>query len=111
MANKLAPYVNNKLTHVVPDNAHNLEKTLKSETIRRWFQELNKTDIAPPKSRNSAMMSGHLTATQLWTHYIAGKDVEGVKPTLGEAAAMFIVDHVILTTRDTSDPEETEEGD
>jgi len=56
-------------------------------------------------------MSGHLTATQLWTHYIAGKDVEGVKPTLGEAAAMFIVDHVILTTRDTSDPEETEEGD
>lgn len=56
-------------------------------------------------------MTGYLTATQLWTGYIAGKDVEGIKPTLGEEAATFIVDHIILTTRDTRDPEETEEGD
>ena len=35
MAQKLEPYVNNRLAHVIPADAHNLEKTLKPETIRR----------------------------------------------------------------------------
>lgn len=35
MAQKLEPYVNNRLAHVIPADAHNLEETLKPETIRR----------------------------------------------------------------------------
>jgi hypothetical protein len=80
MANKLAPYVNNELTHVVPANAHNLEKTLKSETIRRWCKEFRKIADAPPKGRNSVIISGYLNAIHTWTIYRAGKDVEEIKP-------------------------------
>jgi hypothetical protein len=112
MAHNLEPYVNNRLAHVIPANAHNLEKTLKPETIRRWCKEFKKISaIASPKSRNPAITAGYLTATQIWTRYIAEKDVEEIKPPLGEEAATFILDQIILTTRDTRDPEETEEGD
>ena len=52
MADNLEPYVNNRLAHVIPANAHNLNKTLKPETIRRWCKEFKKIENAPPKSRN-----------------------------------------------------------
>ena len=42
---------------------------------------------------------------------MAGKDIEEIKPRLGEEAATFILKHIILTTRDIRDPEETYEGD
>jgi hypothetical protein len=51
MAHNLEPHVNNALSHVIPANAHNLEKTLKSETIRRWCKEFKKTADAPLKGR------------------------------------------------------------
>ena len=111
MAHKLEPYVNNRLAHVIPANAHNLEKTLKPETIRRWYQTFKKSKRASNKSRNPAIIDGYLTATRIWTRYMAGKDVEESKPRLGEEAATFILKHIILTTRDIRDPEETYEGD
>jgi hypothetical protein len=111
MAGNLEPYVNNQLAHVVPANAHNLEKTLKSETIRRWCKEFRKIADAPPKGRNSVIIGGYRHATHAWTIYRAAKDVEEAKPYFGEEAATFILDQIILTTRDTRDPEETYEGD
>ena len=111
MADNLEPYVNNRLAHVIPANAHNLEKTLKPETIRRWYQTFKKSTKASTKSRNPAIIDGYLTATQTWTFYIAGKDIEESKTRLGEEAATFILNHIILTTRDIRDPEETYEGD
>ena len=46
-----------------------------------------------------------------YEEHIAGKDIEEIKPRLGEEAATFILKHIILTTRDIRDPEETYEGD
>ena len=111
MANKLAPYVNNELTHVVPANAHNLEKTLKSETIRRWCKEFRKTGAASLKGRNAIIFTGYLNATQIWTNFLSGKDVEAIEPTLGVEAATFIVEQIIIATRDIRDPEDTYAGD
>jgi hypothetical protein len=111
MAGNLEPYVNNQLAHVVPANAHNLKKTLKSETIRRWCKEFRKIADAPAKGRNSVIIGGCRHAIHAWTIYRAGKDVEEIKPYFGEEAATFILDQIILTTRDTRDPEETYEGD
>ncbi len=42
---------------------------------------------------------------------MAGKDIEESKTRPGEEAATFILNHIILTTRDIRDPEETYEGD
>ena len=67
--------------------------------------------VKSPKGRNLAISDGYLTATQIWTRYIAEKDVEAIEPPLGEEAATFILNHIILATRDTRDPEETCEGE
>jgi len=111
MADSLVPHVNDRLVHVIPSNGHNAEKTLKPETIRRWYQTFKKSTKDSTKSHNSTIIDGYLTATQTWTFYVAGKDIEEIKPRLGEEAATFILNHIILTTRDIRDPEETYEGD
>ena len=113
MAHKLEPYANNRLAHVIPSNAHNLKKTLKPEQIRRWWREFKKMPaVAPPKSRNWLIGNGYRTAIRSWALFIDGRDVEGIKSTLGvEKAARFIVDHIILATRDTRDPEESYEDE
>ena len=111
MAYNLEPHVNDRLVHVIPSNGHNAVKTLKPETIRRWYQTFKKSKIASNKSRNPAIIDGYLTATRIWTSYMAGKDIEEIKPRLGEEAATFILNHIILTTRDIRDPEETYLGD
>jgi len=111
MADNLEPYVNNRLAHVIPANAHNLEKSLKPETIRRWYQTFKKSTKASTKSRNPAIIDSYQRATRIWKSYMAGKDIEEIKPRLGEEAATFILNHIILTTRDIRDPEDTYEGD
>ncbi len=110
MAHSLEPHVNDRLVHVIPSNGHNAVKTLKPETIRRWYQTFKKSTKDSTKSRNSTIIDGYLTATQTWTFYMAGQDIEEIKPRLGEEAATFILKHIILTTRDIRDPEETYEG-
>jgi hypothetical protein len=51
MAYKLEPYVNNRLAHVIPAKSHDLEKTLKPETIRRWWKEFKKIPaVASPRA-------------------------------------------------------------
>lgn len=82
-----------------------------SETIRRWCREFRKIADAPPKGRNSVIIGGYRHATHAWTIYRAAKDVEEAKPYFGEEAATFILSQIILTTRDTRDPEETYEGE
>ena len=111
MAHNLEPHVNNALDHVIPANAHNLEKSLKPETIRRWCKEFRKTGAASLKGRNAIIFTGYLNATQIWTNFLSGKDVEAIKPTLGVEAATFIVDAIIIATRDTQDPEDSYAGD
>ena len=54
---------------------------------------------------------GYLNAIHTWKIYRASKDVEEIKPYFGEEAATFILEQIILTTRDTRDPEETYESD
>jgi hypothetical protein len=111
MAYNLEPHVNDRLVHVIPSNGHNAVKTLKPETIRRWYQTFKKSTKDSTKSRNPAIIDSYQRATRIWRSYMAGQDFEEIKPRLGEEAATFILNHIILTTRDIRDPEETYEGD
>ena len=61
-----------------------------------------------PKSRNWLIGNGYRTAIRTWALFMHGRDIDEYS---GEEAAMFIVEHIILATRDTRDPEETYEGD